>query len=330
VIDLGHVGPDTSIGMPTQIHGTNIHIESDILQILCPKGVTAAMRKDMMEAAPDVMALPGNKLGSAINDSTEVWDQFAGAVSEIAEQRAAGAGAQLRDTQWKVASHNAIDKVKTMEDLYDAADEIGSQSDKVLQSFEANLQEILYGQGWGTEDVELYIALGLLPRIVQRLVALYYEMYLHFQRLVVQDPDPEHFKTFTLLHISHHARQLRQIRMYATRRSQMILRSYTYLSDAKAKGFTDIKLIGAITQKLQELTRGRLDQGGDGGPSKGKVKDWACNHCHCEIHEGGPTACPLKEIKAKAARSIAKEVEQKQKEEPEILARLLAAEKAKV
>jgi hypothetical protein len=90
-------------------------------------------------------------------------------------------------------------------------------------------------------------------------------------------------------------------------------------------------LIGAITQKLQELTRDRLDHGGDGSPSKGKAKDWAYNHCHdSEIHEGGPTACPLKAVKVKVARRIAKEVEQKQKEEPEILARLLAAEKEKV
>jgi hypothetical protein len=38
----------------------------------------------------------------------------------------------------------------------------------------------------------------------------------------------------------------------------------------------------------------------------------------------------LKDVKAKAAQKIAKEVEQKQKDEPEILARLLAAERAKV
>jgi hypothetical protein len=325
ILDLGHVGPDPSVGNPNEIHGTGIQIEGEILKLLCPKGVTATTRKDMIDAAPDVLALPG-KLGSALNDSTEVWDQFAGAVSEIAEQRATRAGTQLRDTQWKVAGRNAIDKIKSAEDLFDAADELGSQSDKVLQSFEASLQEILYGQGWSKEDVELFIALGLLPRIVQRLIALYYEMYLHFQRLVVRDPDPDHFKDFILLHIEYHARQLRQIRMYAVRRSQMIFRSYTYLRDAKAKGFTDIRLIGIITQKLQELTRGH--PGSEARPIK--AKEWACNHCHSEIHDGGPAVCPLKDVKAKAARRIAKEVDQKQKEEPEILARLLAAEKAKV
>jgi hypothetical protein len=211
------------VGTPTKIHGANIQLESEILQILYPKGVTAAARKDMIEAAPDVLLLPG-KLGSALNDSTKVWDQFAGVVSKIAEQRESRSGTQLRDTQWKVANRNAIDKVKTMEDLYDADDEIGSQSEKVLQGFEATLQEILFCQGWSTEDVDLYIASGLLPRIVQRLLALYYELYLHFQRLAVRDPDPDHFKDLTMVHIAYHARQLRQIRMYAPRQSLMILR----------------------------------------------------------------------------------------------------------
>jgi hypothetical protein len=84
---------------------------------------------------------------------------------------------------------------------------------------------------------------------------MYYKLYLHFQRLVVQNPDLDHFHNFTLLHIQYHARQLHQIRLYATRRSYMILRSYTYLLDAKVKGFTDVKLIGLLVMnKLQELT----------------------------------------------------------------------------
>jgi hypothetical protein len=218
-----------------------------------------------------------------------------------------------------------------MEDLYDALDEIGSQSDKVLQSFEASVQEILFTQGWARTDVDVYVASGLLPRIIQRLLATYYELYLHFQRLVAQNPDPNHFKDFTLLHIQHHARQLRQIRMYATRRSTMILRSYTYLRDARAKGFTDVKLIGLITNKLQDLTLQLAETrllGNDGGKVK-PPKEWACPHCHSELHEGGSTACVLKDFKTKVARRIAKEAEKKIKEEPEVLTRLMAEEKAK-
>jgi hypothetical protein len=41
ILDFGHVGPDSSVGIPTKIHGANIQLESEILQILCPKGVSA-------------------------------------------------------------------------------------------------------------------------------------------------------------------------------------------------------------------------------------------------------------------------------------------------
>jgi hypothetical protein len=210
------VGPDPSVGEATEIYGTSIQVEPEILKILCPKGVTATTRKELIECAPDVLSLPG-KLGSASADTAEVWDQFAGAVNEMAEQRATRSGTQPRDTQWRAPARNAMDKIKSIEDVYDAAEELGSQSDKVFQSFESSIQEILYSQGWTRDDVDLYLASGLLPRIIQRTLALYYEMLLHFEKLIVQDPEPEHFQDFTMLHIKHHARQLRQIRMYATR-----------------------------------------------------------------------------------------------------------------
>jgi hypothetical protein len=203
-VDPSLVGPDPSVGRPTELHNTSIHVESEVLKILCPKGVTAQTRKNLMDVTPDILSLPG-ELGSAMNDSSEVWDQFAGAVNEISEQRAVRTGTQPRDTKWKVASRNALDKIRTMEDVFDTAEEIGSQSDKVLSSFEASMQEILYSQGWVKDDVDTYVASGLLPRIVQRLLSLYYELYLHFQKLIAHDPEPDHFKEFTLMHVTHHA-----------------------------------------------------------------------------------------------------------------------------
>jgi hypothetical protein len=133
---------------------------------------------------------------------------------------------------------------------------------------------------WARDAVELYVASGLLPRITQRLLVLYYELYLHFQKLITHNPEPEHFKTFTMLHVEYHAKQLRQIRLYAVQRSQMIIRSYTYLRDAKAKGFTDIRLIGQVTQKLQDLTRQLTDlQSYADCPSPKPSKEWSCAHC---------------------------------------------------
>jgi hypothetical protein len=88
IVDLAQVGPDSSVGKPLEVHGTSIQVETEILKILCPKGMTASAKKELMEASPDVLSLPG-KLGSATNDPTEVMDQFAGAVNDITAQRAA-------------------------------------------------------------------------------------------------------------------------------------------------------------------------------------------------------------------------------------------------
>jgi hypothetical protein len=216
-----------------------------------------------------------------------------------------------------------------MDDVFDAADEIGSQSDKVMSSFEASIQEILYSQGWAMDDVDVYVASGLLPRIVQRLLTtLYYELFLHIQKLIAHDPDPDHFKEFTLLHVKHHARQLRQIRLYATRCSHMILRSYAYLRDAQSKGFTDIKLVRLMTQKLQDMTRLLTEQNSIARQPK-SIKEWSCAHCHSELHSGGMAACPLTDFKAKIARRMAKEASTKLKEEPGVLEPLITEEKAK-
>jgi hypothetical protein len=250
----------------------------------------------------------------------------------MAEQRAVRTGTQLRDTQWRGATRNALDKIKTMDDIFDAAEEIGSQSDKVMTSFEASIQEIIYAQGWSKDDVDLYVASGLLPRITQRLLSLYYELYLHFQKLIAHNPEPEHFKMYTMLHVEYHARQLRHIRMYAVRRSQMILRSYTYLLDAKAKGFTDIRLVGQVTQKLQNMTRQLTDIQSHMDSSAPKPsKEWACAHCHDSelLHTGGMAACPLTDFKAKVARRLAKEAVKTIKEDPEVLSRLMSDEKKK-
>jgi hypothetical protein len=39
VIDPRQAGPDPSVGKPNEIHNTSIQVESEVLEILCPKGV---------------------------------------------------------------------------------------------------------------------------------------------------------------------------------------------------------------------------------------------------------------------------------------------------
>jgi hypothetical protein len=110
----------------------------------------------------------------------------------------------------------------------------------------------------------------------------------------------------------------------------MFLRSYTYLCDAKPKGFTDIRLVGQLTQKLQDVTRLLTDlQTPAERPQPKPSKEWSCAHCHSELHIGGMAACTLTDFKAKVARRIAKEASKTIKEDPDVLTRLIAEEKKK-
>jgi hypothetical protein len=80
------MGPDKSAGKSKEIHGTSIQIEPEILKKLCPKGVTAAVRKELMEASVDILTLPG-KLNSSVNvaavEGSLIFDQFAEAVGDL-------------------------------------------------------------------------------------------------------------------------------------------------------------------------------------------------------------------------------------------------------
>jgi hypothetical protein len=317
IVDVGKVGPDTSIGKSNEIYETSIHVEPEVLKILCPKGVSQAVRKELMETATDVVALPG-KLGGT--DASFVWDQFAGAVCDLTDLGSRRAGNQPRDTQWKIMSRNALDKIKTIDDLSASTEELSGQRDKVLSNMEAAMREVLFNAGWTKEDADVYCEAGLLPRIIRRSMTIYYELHIHFQTVAMMNP--EAWEDCGKMHVDHHAKQLRQIRMYAARRSQMILQTYTYLRDAKAKGFQDIKLLGAITQKLQDVAFKNLAV----TPRPPKApKEWHCTHCHSDLHEGGMKDCSLKEFKAKVARRLARDA----KSDPDALETLMAEERKK-
>jgi hypothetical protein len=151
-----------------------------------------------------------------------------------------------------------------------------------------------------------------------------YELHIHLQTVAMVNP--ETWDDYGKEHVLHHAKQLRQIRMYASRRSQMILQTYAYLRDSRAKGFQDIKLLGALTQKLQEAAFRNLL-----APVKPPTapKEWNCIHCHSDLHTGGIKECPLKDFKVKVARRLARDAAKQIKSDPDALDKLMEEERAK-
>jgi hypothetical protein len=72
-------------------------------------------------------------------------------------------------------------------------------------------------------------------------------MHLFLQRLAVAQPDK--WEEVGKEYLSYHARALYRIWKCAQTQNQMILQTYTYLRDAKAKSFVEVKLLGALALK---------------------------------------------------------------------------------
>ena len=119
IIDLKTVGPDPSSGKPNKIYGQSIQVEPDVLKLLCPKGVTAPVRKESMEASIDVVSLPGKFQTTAgiTSDGSNIMNQFAEAVGDMTDTNARRGGSLPRDSPWRLSSRNARDQLKTLDDL---------------------------------------------------------------------------------------------------------------------------------------------------------------------------------------------------------------------
>jgi hypothetical protein len=246
-----------------------------------------------MEASIDILILPGNKLNTAINaaaiEGSLIFDQFAEAVGDLNDVSARRVGAATRDTQWKLASKNTLEKVKTIEDCNTAADELSCEAETVLANMDASMKEILYAAGWAAQDTDSFCLIGLLPRIIRATMSLYQELYLVFQRLSVAHPNQ--WDEVGLEYVTHHAKTFARIRKCVQTRIQMILQNYTYLRDAKTKNFTDMKLLGALSLERHSMV---AMAAATAAPSKTLVSGkppptpppplWTCAHCHIYKH----------------------------------------------
>jgi hypothetical protein len=229
IVGLKTVGPDPSLGNPTKIYGQSIQVKPEVLKLLCPKGVTAPVRKEIMEASIDVVSLHGKFQTTAgiTSDGSHIMNQFAEAVGDMTDTNARRGGSLPRDTQWRLSSRNAQDQLKTVDDLNSAAEELSGQFDNITSNMDSALKEILYNAGWTAEDSVSFCILGLLPRIIRASLTAFTELHLHFQQL--ESLNIPLIRMRGKEQVLHHARALGWIRCFALTRSQLVLQVYMYL-----------------------------------------------------------------------------------------------------
>jgi hypothetical protein len=296
VADPAHAGADPSVGKPDELYDTSIDVEAEVLGVLCPKGISEEVKRELMETAVDVVSLPGKLTNIEANGG---MDQLAATLGELSSFESRRAGFVARDTQWQAKNRNALDRIKTLEDLINGTEELSTQRDRVMSNMGSNMCEVLMKAGWTLPDSKMFVEAGLLPRIIRATMDHYFYLLLHLRHL--SSGPVTNWKNIGRIHLLHHATQLRNIRTYAVRRSQVLLQVYTYLRDSSASGYMSLKLFGKVTSQLREAVSGQTSL------TTGESKAHLCAHCNSSIlHEGGTEDCVLMKFKQRRARAIAR------------------------
>jgi hypothetical protein len=127
ILDITKVGHDPSVGDPKRMYNTPTDVDAVLLKTLCPKGVTQAVREQLLEAAPDILQAPGKlPAGSSTTDAAAIADSLANAFEQIANVQAVKSGLIVpRNTEFRNPNQNYLnDKtLRTLEDLETASEE---------------------------------------------------------------------------------------------------------------------------------------------------------------------------------------------------------------
>ena len=309
------LGPDASVGKEDEIFGQSLEVQSEVIDFLCPKGVTQEVQEELMEAATDVCALPGKLKG---NDASSTMEALGATLSDMNSRNARRKNTIPRETQWQTSNRNALGRVKTRLDLASCATELGSQRKQVIKNMRSRMTDTLSHAGWEIEEANLFYQAGLLPNLVRLTMDHYWELFSHLRSVATDHPDNWEA---ALIHVQHHAEKLRVIRDNAATRNQMLLQNYVYLRDAVATEFHSSSLTGKFTKTMQDQMRSlkaSMEEQQMLGPRlKTPNPNYPCAHCHSGIHEGGQNMCPLAKIKTKRARAMATNIEVKIKEDPD-------------
>jgi hypothetical protein len=310
------LGPDSSVGKDDEIFGQSLEIQSEVIDFLCPKGVTLDVQEELMESATDVCALPGKLKG---DDASSTMEALGATLSDMNSRNARRKNTIPRETQWQTSNRNALGRIKTYQNLIGFVGEFGKQRKQVLKNMRGRMTDSLFHAGWEIEEANLFYQAGLLPTIMRLTMEHYWELLSHLRNIAT-----EHLEDWeaAFTHVVHHSEKLRVIRDNAATRNQMLFQNYVYLRDAVAKDFHSSSLTGKFTKTIQEQIRSLRVTMEETQALGARLKDpnnphYACAHCHSDIHEGGQNKCPLAKIKVKRARTLAKALAARIEEDPD-------------
>ena len=214
----------------------------------------------------------------ANHKTSESLGDFVEAVTDL-QQNSQGRKEGCKDTGWKAKTRNALDYMKTSEELGAALSYLLEEQHTILETCQGDFESVLLNAGIDEGTASGVVATSLGMRIVRDTLHSYISLLTHLAGInntrgwEVCGPQ-----------LKHHAEKLGLIRGKYRHRIQLVCKVYIYLRDGQSKNWMSLKLQHAEIASL----RAQL-QGSEGGEI---ARGYGCSHCKSALHGGGRTACP--------------------------------------
>jgi hypothetical protein len=287
---------DVSKGNSKELFGKSITVESQVLQSLCPKGVSLTMQEKLAEATLDATSLDGT-YSSALDE--EKNGDLANLTAAL--QGTGDSGARHFDTIWKKPSRNPLTRLKDAEGLATLVEKYSRMREPALGNMANDFRNILGVEHWMDSEVDSYLISGMLPSIARWTADYFLELLLKFSLVISQRG-----WDVVAVDVKFYDTELSNLRATCRRRMPFLYRTYMFLRDARDEGWVPRKLLAERTtytnSSILEL-RALLPH---------LALPGACSHCGSSIHKGSHSQCVFKclttavQAKDAAGRTTAK------------------------
>jgi hypothetical protein len=281
-----------SVGNKRMIHGIDIDHVRAFDTAASPPDLAPEEQGQMYDAFPDVTATPGRSRGGDIgSDAAEI--------TATAVATAIGArSTRVSEAMWKTDSRNALARIKSAEDLFDATKEVAQVRDHILGQTTSRIRRLMYQTNYADSDIQFYLQNGMLIVLAARTYALYESLLNTARELAYQfrEHDLDWEDTPAGAMMKHHAKELGVIRRYACDWRAMVLSAYIYLREAETTKFWQQSMSKALWERPIAAPTAAA-------PANVRT----CSHCQGSkaVHTGGRAQCPFKTSTMAVARKIA-------------------------
>lgn len=299
---------DVSVG--EEVFGFSIRMPKKVLEILCPKGMTDAMRTQVAEAGLDVASLPGKYRSSSVIEMEDIHQEMANSLGQAMEiVRDQQDSQRARDRMYSTDRRNALSYIKNQEQLLTFQEELEESSEEAIYSSENQMKSVLMDLAVTEEVCDYFITSSHFPNIIRKTLEYYKALVDHIVIL-----SNKYGFVHANVDLDHYARKLAIRRKGSQSRLEVLLKVYCDLRDGHRNKFIDSKL----QQKkngflyLQATSTAPTPKAAGNPPQKEGVTPFpvatvkTCRRCNTKSHPTVPM-CPLyhREVAAADARNLA-------------------------